>query len=178
MRTCSKCGEVLLDGENNCPKCGAPVKSEYDQGSGSDQSSGNYSQTGYQAPPFGNLGTDRTAEYDINDIRANKWVHIIAYLGILFFLPLVVYPDSRVCRFHANQALIQLILGAVLGVVSGIFSGVSVIPGVGLMFSIISGVFGSVVSLLELFIFIFELVNIINDKVVEIPVIGRFRLIN
>ena len=177
---------MLLDGENNCPKCGAPadgVKSEYDQGAANagntnySQTTGNYNYD-YQPPPFGNIGTDRTAEYDINDIRENKWAHIIAYLGILFFLPLVVYPNSRVCRFHANQALLQLILGAILGVFTGIFSGLSVIPGIGVFFSVILGIFGSAISIIELLIFIFELVNILNDKVVEIPVIGRFRIIN
>ena len=197
MKTCANCGAMLLDGENNCPKCGAPVKSEFDQGAANAQNAnfnqnngnfnqnagynqqynGNYSQNGQTPPPFGNTGGDHTAEYDINDIRDNKWCYIIAYLGILFFLPLVVYPNSRVGRVHANQALIALILGAVLGVVNGVFSGLQLIPGVGTMFMVIGTIISSAIGIIELLIFIFELVNIINDKVVEIPVIGKFRLI-
>ncbi len=204
MKTCANCGAMLLDGENNCPKCGAPSKTEFDQGTANAQNvyfnqnagynqqnngnfnqnagynqqyNGNYNQNSQSAPPFGNIGTDHTAEYDINDIRENKWCYIIAYFGILFFLPLVVYPNSRVGRFHANQALIQLILGVVIGLVNGVMSGLRLIPGMWTVFFVLSTIISTALGLVELFIFIFELVNILNDKVVEVPVIGKFRLI-
>lgn len=39
----------------------------------------------------------------------HKVLHMLAYLGILFFLPLVVDPKSEAGAFHANQGLVLLI---------------------------------------------------------------------
>ena len=46
---------------------------------------------------------DTSYEYDTQDIQSNKVWAVLAYLGILFFLPLVACKDSRFGKFHANQ---------------------------------------------------------------------------
>ena len=38
-----------------------------------------------------------------------KVMSALAYLWILFFLPLVVCPDSKFGRYHANQGLVLLL---------------------------------------------------------------------
>lgn len=48
---------------------------------------------------------DTSYEYDTQDIQSNKVWAVLAYLGILFFLPLVACKDSRFGKFHANQDL-------------------------------------------------------------------------
>ena len=65
---------------------------------------------------------DRTAEFDTQDIQDAKVWSILAYFGILFFLPLVCAPQSRFGRFHANQGLVLLICSLALAVVSWILS--------------------------------------------------------
>jgi uncharacterized membrane protein len=52
-----------------------------------------------------------------------RLVSAAAYFWILFFLPLALIPDSSFGRFHANQALLNLLLGLVLGILSRIFLG-------------------------------------------------------
>lgn len=42
------------------------------------------------------------------DIENNRAIAGFSYL--LFFLPLMIRPHSAFCRFHANQALVLLIL--------------------------------------------------------------------
>ena len=40
-----------------------------------------------------------------------RMISAIAYLWVLFFLPLVLIPRSGFGRFHANQGLLNLIVG-------------------------------------------------------------------
>ena len=50
---------------------------------------------------------DNSSMYDTQDIQDNKIWGALSYLGILFFLPLVVNGgSSKFGRFHANQAFI------------------------------------------------------------------------
>ena len=50
-----------------------------------------------------------------DDGMQRKVVYILAYLfGILFFLPLLLYPNEAEARFHANQSLL-ILLCAVIG---------------------------------------------------------------
>ena len=45
-----------------------------------------------------------------------RMISAVSYLWILFFLPLVLMPNSGFGRFHANQALLNLIWGVVFGI--------------------------------------------------------------
>lgn len=110
-------------------------------------------------------GTDRDAEVQ------KKLLLSLAYVfGILFFLPLIVYPDDAEARFHANQSLLLLLVTVVGEVVFGILT---LIPAVGIVFSILCGVFG----LLLLACCIYAIVCICRGDKGELPVIGRIRLI-
>lgn len=110
-------------------------------------------------------GTDRDAEVQ------KKLLLSLAYVfGILFFLPLIVYPDDAEARFHANQSLLLLLVTVVGEVVFGILT---LIPVVGIVFSILCGVFG----LLLLACCIYAIVCICRGDKGELPVIGRIRLI-
>ena len=58
----------------------------------------------------------------VKEVEDNKVIFILAYLGILFFLPLVACPNSKVGRFHANQGLLLFILSVAGQIVLGILS--------------------------------------------------------
>ena len=63
---------------------------------------------------------DNSSMYDTQDIQDNKIWGALSYLGILFFLPLVVNGgSSKFGRFHANQAFILLIADIIGGVLAG-----------------------------------------------------------
>lgn len=112
--------------------------------------------------------TQATApEYDAADIEKNKAISGIAYLGILFFLPLVICPDSKYGKFHANQALVLLITGIVASIVGTILA---FIPYIGWIFQLL-------LSLGVLALVIIGLINGFTGKVKELPVIGKIRII-
>ena len=63
---------------------------------------------------------DTSYEYDTQDIQSNKVWAVLAYLGILFFLPLVACKDSRFGKFHANQGFALFLTDLVLSIVGKI----------------------------------------------------------
>lgn len=105
---------------------------------------------------------NNTIQFTKEDIEKNKVVSALAYF--IFFLPLIVCSDSPFGKFHTNQGLILFIVGAVGSIVLGIIPviGWILLP----LFSL--GVFA---------LAIIGLVNTLNGKANELPIIGKYRII-
>ena len=56
--------------------------------------------------------TDRTPEFEQEDIQNNKVMSILAYIGPLVLVTIFAAKDSKSARFNANQGLVLLILEA------------------------------------------------------------------
>ncbi|HHY22885.1 MAG TPA: hypothetical protein GX527_01415 [Clostridiaceae bacterium] len=99
--------------------------------------------------------------FSAEDIEKNKVISALAY--ILFFLPLVVCPESSFGKFHANQGLLLLIVGFAGSIVLGIIPviGWIILP----LFSLIVFIFG-----------IMGLIGALNGKAKELPIIGKYRI--
>lgn len=108
----------------------------------------------------------------------NKVVNALSYTGILFFLPLVANNNQQEGKFHANQGLITLILAIVLHVVGVVFGILDGIPLIGFIIGILGSIFGIAAWAVQVAILIFGIVNSINGKMTQIPVIGGINLIN
>jgi uncharacterized membrane protein len=104
-----------------------------------------------------NMGTSYTPE----DIESSKVMAGLAY--ILFFLPLVVCPDSPYGRYHANQGLLLLLLGVGGSIILGI------IPIIGWL----------LLPIFALVVFVFAIMGLINGftgKAKPLPLIGKYQL--
>ena len=100
-----------------------------------------------------------------------KVICALAYLfGILFFLPLVMYPNDEFAKFHANQALVVLLVVVIGEMILGILN---IIPVVGFIFGILCGVFG----LLMLIACIFAILGVVREEKFELPVIGKIKIL-
>jgi len=102
--------------------------------------------------------------FDPADISANKLIAGIAYFQILFFLPLLVCPNSRFGKFHANQALLLFLANSI-----GAFI-LRMIPFIG---GFAAWVFGLCVLVFGVMGFL----NAFEGKARELPYIGQIRLI-
>ena len=104
----------------------------------------------------------------ISDESTKKIICALGYLfGILFFLPLVLYPKDDFARFHANQALAVLIVTVAGEVVFGILCAFLPILG------ILCGVFG-----LAMFIAcIYAVVGAAKGEKWNIPLIEKIRIL-
>ena len=110
-----------------------------------------------------------------DDAEQNKVVSILAYIGILWLVPLLAAPNSKFARFHANQGLIlficEVIIGTITGVVVGVLIAINWVLG-----TIISSILG-LVGLVFLVLAILGIVNVVNKQEKELPVIGGIRII-
>lgn len=52
------------------------------------------------------MSEENMAYCDAEDIENNKAMAILAYLFILFLVPLLIAPKSKYARFHTNQGII------------------------------------------------------------------------
>ena len=108
-------------------------------------------------------------EFSRRDMEQNK---IKAGLGYLvFFLPLILCKDSKLGRHCANQGLLLLIVTVLATGLLGILAG---IPLLGWIFSLAARLVRFVLFLLGLLCFL-QLTT--NERAVELPVIGSFRII-
>ena len=112
------------------------------------------------------LGKMKSAEpveaFDQTDIDKNKTMAGLAY--IIFFLPLVACPDSRFGKYHANQGLVLLLFSIFGSIVLGL------IPILGWILLIFFPI------LIIVFV-VMGLLNGLNGKAKELPVIGKIKLL-
>ncbi len=98
---CKHCGKELNDDANFCDGCGGAVQGETINNQTAERENFNKEAANQKA----------SNADDVKKDSSNKVIFMLAYLGILFFLPLVSCPESKAGRFHANQGLILLITG-------------------------------------------------------------------
>ena len=118
-----------------------------------------------------NNTADTTAEYDKNDIQQNKVMALLSYFSWLVLIPIFAAKESKFARFHANQGLVLAIAEIICWVAFGILA----------RLPIIGGLFGIVESLFSLVCLVFAIigiVNVANGKAKELPVVGKFRILN
>ena len=109
---------------------------------------------------------------DSEELQKKKIVCCLAYVfGILFFLPLILYPKDDFAKFHANQSLVILLTSII---VSALCSILGMIPAIGFVFGIIGGVLGVVI----LIACILGIVAVVQDEKTKLPLIGNIRIIS
>lgn len=171
MFFCTKCGKELSDTYRFCPKCGSP-NVEY---------SGERKYVEAPPPP--------SPDSEYADAQKNKSLSVLAYFGILFFVPLLAAPGSKFARFHANQGLVFLITTIVLGAANSLLgqlfraifrSGYGFrgnfltmsFPGTAL-----AGLCSIVVVAAALTLFFIGVANASKGIKKELPVVGKFKII-
>ena len=108
-------------------------------------------------------------EFSRQDMQQLK---IKAGLGYLvFFLPLILCKDSKLGRHCANQGLLLLIVAVLASGLLGILAG---IPLLGWVFLLAARLVRFALFLLGLLCFL-QLTT--NERAVELPVVGSFRII-
>ena len=118
--------------------------------------------------------TDRTAEFEQEDIQKNKVMNILAYIGILVLVPIFAAKESKSARFNANQGLVILILAAAgsitFGILSAIFSKVFVLK---LVFDVVAWAWSVCCAVLM----VLGIVNSARGLVKELPIVGGVKIL-
>ena len=162
MAFCNNCGTQLADDAAFCPNCGTKVEIPFAE---AEQIKEQAPQTEEKKFDFNEVmnTADTTAEFTQDDINNNKIYAVLAYIGILFFVPLLAAKESKFAQFHANQGVVLFIAGIICGAVN-------VVPILGQIVSVIGGIIVAVLSIIGL-------INAATGKAKELPIIGKFKLI-
>jgi uncharacterized membrane protein len=113
---------------------------------------------------------------DPADVEKNKVMGILAYLGILWLVPLLAAKDSAFARYHTNQGLVLILASIAVWIVSFVLDFVLVfIPVVGwIMMALLH--FGLFIGIIVLVVL--GIINAANGVCKPLPLIGnRFTLI-
>ncbi len=123
------------------------------------------------------FGKDHTKDYNVDDVSMTKAVCIFAYFGLLFFLPLVVYKDSKYGKYHANQGLLLLILSVILSILRFFMILPASVPFFGAVMMVLSDIISFILGSFILGCFVFGIVNVARNKAVDLPIVGKIRII-
>ena len=183
MPFCAQCGAENKGESRFCYNCGTQVTPAQDAGAqqptvqpqqpGNPQSAYQpYQQSSYQA--YQQPERTYAPDGDARSLGVGA-VSVLAYYGILFFVPLVAYKDSKFARFHAGQGLNVLLFSIAYSIVAGILSGIFMAISFGLGAAI-----GGLLSLGGIFFFVVMIIGIVKvckGEMKPLPVIGNIQII-
>ena len=115
-------------------------------------------------PPPGGADTDAA------DIEKNKIFAVLAYIGILFLVPLLAAPQSKFARYHTNQGVVLFLAAIVASAASFVLV---MVPFVGCL----AAVLPVVVGVGSLVLMIMGIINAASGQCKPLPLIGQFQLI-
>lgn len=109
---------------------------------------------------------------DEADVEKNKIFGILAYLWVLFLVPLLAASDSPFAKYHANQGLVLFLVWLVIAFVVTVVN--IILAWIGIPF------IGAILFLLyplHLVLVVLGIVNAANGKAAPLPIIGGIQLI-
>lgn len=171
MLVCSKCGKNFSDDTKYCPGCGAEAWLYSDKVSNDKSYSNNTDKT--KISEFDNIvnefnnTVDSTFEFSENDIRANKGIAVLSYIGLLVLIPICLGNNSKFVRYHANQGLVLFICSMILTSIGAIFE---FIP-------IIGEILAAFLSLGVIILQVIGIINVVNGRAKELPIVGKYRIL-
>lgn len=129
--------------------------------------------SGGEAPPVmpvaGVPPAPGPADPDAADIEKNKVMAVLAYIGLLFLVPLLAAPESRFARYHTNQGIVLFLATIALGGASTLLM---FIPFVGCVVSFVPFVVGGGAIVLM----VLGIINAASGLYKPLPLIGHFQL--
>ncbi len=170
MAFCSKCGAEIDEGAKFCPKCGEATGSNKAGGSAKNEN-GKGNENEFEKI----INTpDTTESFDRDDIAKNKGMSVLSYIWILFIIPLFAAKDSKFARFHANQGLVLFIVDTCVAVCARLAR--SIFAGIPILGIVISIVF-SLASVACFALVIIGIINAVQGKAKELPLIGSIKIV-
>lgn len=198
MTYCENCGKQLEDSAKFCTSCGASYKnndSETTVAENQEESQDVVSQpepTAEEklqqatatidavAQKLGNT-TDNTSDFNKTDIEANKVLALFSYLGLLVLVPIFAAKHLPYARYHANQGLVLLVGMIIWGVIDGVVTALlRALLGNALglwgMYSLCGTALNIIYAGFSI-LAVIGIINVLNGRAKELPIIGKYKLL-
>lgn len=117
-----------------------------------------------------NATPDYTASFDPADVQGNRVMAVLAYLSWLVLIPLLAAKDSPFARFHCNQGIVLALAELACGIVLAIGRH---LPLIGWIFRLV----GILASILWLVLAVIGILNALNGRAKELPLIGGISIL-
>lgn len=185
MAFCGNCGTQVAEGVKFCPSCGNTMQATPQQPAQPEPTAEEKLQQATTtvdnfAQKLGNTA-DSTAQFANDDIQQNKVMAILSYFGFLVIVPIIAAKNSPFARFHSNQGLV-LFLGMIGWIIAD--SIVTTIlravlwKGLGLW-----SIYSLCTTILDIcylgftVLAIIGIINVLNGRAKDLPLIGKFRIL-
>lgn len=114
--------------------------------------------------------------FNTEDVKSNKAMGVLAYIGILFLIPLFAAKDSQYARFHTNQGLILFLADLILNIIVRVVVAILTIP-LGLAILPVSMVLSLAVGIFALVFLILGIMNACSGEPKKLPLIGGITIL-
>jgi len=121
-------------------------------------------------PPQAGVPPLAGADADRADIDQNKVYAILAYIGLLFLVPLLVAPNSKFARYHTNQGIVLFLAVTITSVAAMI---AMMIPFIGCVAALLPVLIGGG----ALVLMILGIINAANGECKPLPMIGHYQIL-
>ncbi|MGI5959739.1 MAG: hypothetical protein ACOX60_10030 [Massiliimalia sp.] len=128
----------------------------------------NFSQGG------GNFGSNNPYGSSGGSQGNRKVIRALAYVPMLFWLPLVCYPNDRIERHYANQGLWLLILNVIVGLLRWI---VMKVFGSIFLLGTLAGIGFSIIGFVLFLLMVFGIIKAVLNDYFQIPILGAITLL-
>lgn len=169
---CSKCGSQIAENSIFCPKCGTEINSAKQPQSPSWEQMNGAGNTCPQPQQF------------YRNRATSNLICALAFVPILFWLPLVAEQKNSLGKNAANQGLWLLIIGVAINVIQSIVRSLFHWYG-GFIFNIVGGLFsgllGLVFGMVNIALIVCMVIGFIHTykgEKYEVPFLGKVTLIN
>ena len=176
MAFCNQCGTKVEDGSRFCTACGAPVDlaGASMQAAASAQKQGQKKNSGNRSFEKFIAYTDTTAKFKAEDIEANCYVSVLAYLHILVLVPWLGVKESPFAQYHAKVGLNLLILHLIAEIAGSVLNSlIGWIPAVGWLVGVLFGLLNAVLWGVS----IFGIVSAVRGKARELTILEQLKFI-
>ncbi len=124
---------------------------------------------GTPPPPIGLPPASVGISAENTDIEQNRVFAVLAYIGILFLVPLLAAPKSRFARYHTNQGIVLFIANIAASVATILLLFVPFVGCVG-------GILAVALPAASLVFMILGIVNAASGLYKPLPLIGHYEL--
>lgn len=113
---------------------------------------------------------DQTAMFNPADIQQNKAISYVAYIPLLFLIPLFGASNSPYAKFHTNQGMLLTIFSLIISIVFGLVGWIlGLIPFLG---AVLNALLGLVAAIAIIGLIVIGMINVSQGKAKRLPLIG------
>ncbi len=167
MAKCNKCGAIVPNDELICPVCHEKIEAK----TTADEISEKIKKMGKTE--------DYTGAYSKKDAEDNQIMALLCYIPLVCLYPLICEAKkSPFVKFHANAGLVLFIAEILAGVILEILGLVfGIIPFVNIIVGIILRILSILLGLSFFAGVVYGIYQTITGKAIDLPIIGKIRIL-